>query len=163
MKTPLLFAFALLPSLALADGTPTTTSPSTPHSTSTSPTSPHPATTHSATTSPATTSSTTTDANHPNIPDPTEELKVMTERLSLSPNQQAAIKPILIAEFDQRKAIEDNKSLTVQQQHDQEGTVHRASLQKIKAIFTPAQMALIEEGMKNPSPSPTHLAPASSK
>ena len=80
----------------------------------------------------------------------------MTERLQLSPSQQTAIKPILVEEFKQRKAIADDKSLTAQQKRDQTLMVHRAALQKIKVLFTPAQMALIEAGQNNPAPGPTN-------
>jgi hypothetical protein len=97
------------------------------------------------------------------LPNPTEELKVMTERLKLSPSQQAAIKPILVAELDQTKAIQDNTKLTAQQKHDQVGTVHRAALQKIKALFTPAQMTQIEQEQDNPPPSPTSTTASTSK
>jgi len=90
------------------------------------------------------------------VPQPTAELKVMTERLQLSPSQQTAIKPILVEEFNQRKAIADDKSLSALQKRDQTLTVHRAALQKIKALFTPAQMALIESGQNNPAPGPTN-------
>ena len=164
MKIPLLAVLVLIPTLALADANPTTTSaatiPTTNHPTTTSPTATHPVTASPAKASPTEASSTTTGANS-TIPDPTSELQVMTERLKLSPSQQSAIKPILVAEFEKRKAIEDNKSLSVQQKHDQTGTVHRAALQQIKAIFTPAQMALIVQGQDNPSPSSTN--PTSTK
>jgi len=84
---------------------------------------------------------------------------VMTERIKLTPSQQAAIKPILVDEFKKRTAIEDNTSLTVQQKHDQTGVVHRAALQEIKAIFTPAQQALIEQEQDHPTVSSTNPAP----
>ena len=80
----------------------------------------------------------------------------MTERIKLTPSQQAAIKPMLVAEFKQRKAIEDITSLTAQQKHDQTGTVHRAALQEIKAIFTPAQLALVEQEQDHPAVSSTN-------
>ncbi len=125
----------LLPMLALADPNSPTTKPSTVKPTTTSPTS--------------------TGVN-PGIPDPTTELQVMTERIKLTPSQQAAIKPILVEEFKKRKAIEDSTSLTVQQKHDQTGVVHRAALQEIKVIFTPAQMALIEQQQDHPAASSTN-------
>lgn len=80
----------------------------------------------------------------------------MTERLKLSLSQQDAIKPILVAEADQRKTIQDNTTLSAKEKHDQIFAIHRASLQQIKALFTPEQMALIEQGQKHPSGSPTH-------
>jgi hypothetical protein len=157
MKTPLLAILVLLPVVALAETSPTATKPVT-----TSPTTAKPAATSTAKPSPAAASPTAPGAN-PNIPDPTEELKVMTERLQLSPSQQAAIKPILVEEFNQRKAIEENKSLGAPQKRDESFAVHRAALQKIKAVFTPAQMALIEAGMNNPGPSPTNTKSTGAK
>ncbi len=155
MKIPLFAILVLLPSLVLAATTPTeihppVTSPTTTHTTATSSTTFHP-----ATTSPTTPGSTTTGAN-PNLPDPATEIQVMTERLKLSTSQQSAIKPILVAEYNDRKAIQDSQTLNEQQKHDRDGEIHRAALQKIKALFTPEQLALIEAGQTNPGPSPTH-------
>ena len=104
MKTPLLVGILFVPLMVWADSKSPTAQP---------------------TTKPVVTSPSTTGANSA-IPDPTTELQVMTERIKLTPSQQAAIKPILVDEFKKRKAIEDNTSLTVQQKHDQTGVVHRA-------------------------------------
>jgi len=90
------------------------------------------------------------------IPQPTAELKVMTERLHLSQSQQDQIAPLLVAEAGKRKAIQDDTTLSDQQKHDQEGQVHRAALQQIKAVFTPEQLAQIEQGQDHPGISPTH-------
>jgi hypothetical protein len=78
----------------------------------------------------------------------------MTSRLSLSQSQQDKIRPILIAEWNKKESIE-NSTLSDKQKHDQEGANHRAALQKIKALFTPAQMALIEQEQDHPAPSST--------
>jgi len=80
----------------------------------------------------------------------------MTEKLKLSPAQQDAIRPILVAEAAQKKAIQDNTTLSDKEKQEQSFAVHRMSLQQIKALFTPEQMALIEDGMKHTSASPTH-------
>jgi hypothetical protein len=90
------------------------------------------------------------------VPEPTTELKVMTERLKLSQTQQEQIAPILVAESEKRKSIQDDTALSPQQKHDQMGTVHRAALQQIKACFTPEQLALIEQGQDHPQPSSTY-------
>ena len=137
MKTPLLVGILFVPLMVWADSKSPTAQP---------------------TTKPVVTSPSTTGANSA-IPDPTTELQVMTERIKLTPSQQAAIKPILVDEFKKRTAIEDNTSLTVQQKHDQTGVVHRAALQEIKAIFTPAQQALIEQEQDHPTVSSTSPAP----
>ena len=52
-------------------------------------------------------------------------------------------------------AIESSTTMSEKQKHDQVGTVHRAALQKIKKIFTPEQMKLIEADMNHSSPSST--------
>jgi hypothetical protein len=90
------------------------------------------------------------------VPQPTAELKVMTERLHLSQSQQDEIAPILVAEADQRTAIQNDPSLDAQEKHDQTGAVHRAALRQIKALFTPEQLALVEQGQDHPQPGPTH-------
>lgn len=88
-------------------------------------------------------------------PDVTQELSVMTSRLNLSQSQQDKIRPILVAEWNKKTSIE-NSTLSDKQKHDQEGANHRAALQKIKVLFTPAQMAQIEQGQNHPSPGPTN-------
>ena len=90
------------------------------------------------------------------VPQPTAELKVMTERLHLSQSQQDEIAPILVAEADKRTAIQDNTTLSDQQKHDQTGEVHRAALQQIKAFFTTEQLAQINQGQQHPQPGPTN-------
>jgi hypothetical protein len=90
------------------------------------------------------------------VPQPTAELKAMTEKLHLSQSQQDQIAPILVSESDKRKSIQDDTSLSDQQKHDETGEVHRAALQQIKAVFTPEQLAQIEQGQQNPQPGPTH-------
>jgi hypothetical protein len=90
------------------------------------------------------------------VPQPTAELKVMTERLHLSESQQNEIAPILVSESDKRKSIQDDTTLSDQQKHDQTGEIHRAALQQIKAFFTPEQLALIEQGQQHPQTGLTH-------
>jgi hypothetical protein len=95
-------------------------------------------------------------------PDPTAELAAMTQKLNLSSDQQSQIRPILVAEFDKRTSIQSDTTLTAQQKHDQIGVVHRAAFKQIRAIFTPEQMALIEQGQNHPLPSPTHPSTSTS-
>jgi len=79
----------------------------------------------------------------------------MTTRLTLSQSQQDKIRPILVAEWNKKQSIESS-TVSNQQKHDQEGANHRAALQKIKALFTTQQMALIEQEQNHPSPSSTN-------
>jgi hypothetical protein len=88
-------------------------------------------------------------------PEVTQELSVMTTRLTLSQSQQNRIRPILIAEWNKKQSIQ-NSTLSDKQKHDQEGANHRAALQKIKVLFTSQQMALIEQGQNHPSAGPTN-------
>jgi hypothetical protein len=82
------------------------------------------------------------------------ELAVITHNLNLTQSQQDRIRPILVAEWEKRQAIQDS-TLSDKQKHDQTGTVHRAALKQIKAVFTPAQMAIIEQGQNHSPTSPT--------
>ena len=137
MKTTLLAVLSFLPCLAFADST-----------------------TDSTTTSPSTVSPTTT-AHSPSVTDPNKELATMTQRLNLTPNQQDEIKPILVAEAQKREEILSDTTLTSIQKHDQLGAEHRASLQQIKAYFTPDQMTQIEQGQNHhvaSSTNPGHYA-----
>ena len=74
-------------------------------------------------------------------PEVAQELSVMTTKLNLSPDQQDRIRLILIDELEKRKAIEAG-ALSDKEKHDKIFANHRAALQKIKALFTPEQMAL---------------------
>ena len=88
-------------------------------------------------------------------PEVVQNLSVMTSRLKLSQSQQDKIRPILVAEWNKKQSIQDS-TLSDKQKHDQIGANHRAALQKIKAVFTPAQMAQIEQEQDHPSTSSTH-------
>ena len=88
-------------------------------------------------------------------PEVTQELSVMTSRLNLSQSQQDNIRPILVAEWNKKQSLEKS-TLSDRQKHDQEGANHRAALQKIKVLFTPEQMAQIEQEQNHPSASSTH-------
>ena len=79
----------------------------------------------------------------------------MTGKLSLSASQQDQIRPILVAEWNKKQSIESS-TLSDSQKHDQVGANHRAALQKIKAVFTPEQMAQIEQEQDHPATSSTH-------
>lgn len=81
----------------------------------------------------------------------------MTTRLKLTPAQQDRIRPILVEELRQKQLIEKS-TLSDKQKFDQVGANHRAALQKIKAVFTPAQLAQIEDEMDHPAASSTNPA-----
>ena len=90
--------------------------------------------------------------------DVAKQLEVITTNLKLSPSQQGKVKAILVEEAAKRKAIEENTKLTEKQRHEQVGTIHRASCQQMKAVFTPEQQKLIEEDMNHTAKSPTTKA-----
>lgn len=91
-------------------------------------------------------------ANTTISPEATKELAVMTTKLKLSVSQQNKIRPMLANEFAKRQAIQDNTTLGDKQKHDQIGAIHRATCKQIKTVFTPEQMAKIENDMHHPSP-----------
>lgn len=85
-------------------------------------------------------------------PEATKELAVMTTKLKLSVNQQDKIRPMLANEFAKRQVVLHNTTLSDKQKHDQIGAIHRATCKQIKTVFTPEQMAQIENDMNHSSP-----------
>ncbi|CAN5704666.1 hypothetical protein BH09VER1_BH09VER1_43540 [soil metagenome] len=87
-------------------------------------------------------------------PEVTQQLSVMTTRLNLSQSQQDKIRPFLVEEWTKKQAIAGS-TLSEAKKHDAIFANHRASLQKIKAVFTKEQMAKIEQEQDHPAPSST--------
>ena len=88
-------------------------------------------------------------------PEVTRNLSVMTERLKLTQSQQDRIRPIMVAEWNKKQSIESS-TLSDKKKHDEIGANHRAALQKIKTVFTPQQMAQINDDMNHHGPNSTN-------
>jgi Spy/CpxP family protein refolding chaperone len=72
---------------------------------------------------------------------PENRLKMLTEKLNLSEDQQAKLKPILEDQSKQMKAIHDDTSLAPADRQAKMREVHASSVEKMNAILTPDQQA----------------------
>jgi periplasmic protein CpxP/Spy len=72
---------------------------------------------------------------------PENRLKMLTEKLNLTEDQQAKLKPVLEDQSKQIKAIHDDASLAPADKQAKMKEVHESSTEKINAILTPDQKA----------------------
>jgi Spy/CpxP family protein refolding chaperone len=72
---------------------------------------------------------------------PENRLKMLTEKLNLTEDQQAKLKPILEDQSKQIKAIHDDASLAPADRQAKMKEVHESSTEKINAVLTPDQQA----------------------
>jgi Spy/CpxP family protein refolding chaperone len=76
-------------------------------------------------------------------------LERLTKELSLTPDQQAKIKPILEARRDKLKALRDDTSVTADQKKDKFKEVFESSNKEIEAVLTPDQVTKFEALQKD--------------
>lgn len=72
---------------------------------------------------------------------PESRLKMLTEKLSLTDDQQAKLKPILEDEAKQMKSLHDDSSLAPMDKRSKMMDAHQAFTEKINAVLTPDQQA----------------------
>ncbi len=65
----------------------------------------------------------------------------MTQNLSLSDEQREKIRPILLDQVQQMRALRDDTSLSPQDRRAKVRTIRRATRQKVDQILTPEQKA----------------------
>ena len=72
---------------------------------------------------------------------PENRLKMLTEKLNLTEDQQAKLKPIIEDQSKQMKAIHDDTSLAPADRQAKMKELHESSIEKMNAILTPDQQA----------------------
>ena len=72
---------------------------------------------------------------------PENRLKMLTEKLNLTEDQQAKVKPILEDQSKQMKAIHDDASLAPADRQAKMKEIHESSIERMNAILTPDQHA----------------------
>jgi periplasmic protein CpxP/Spy len=72
---------------------------------------------------------------------PENRLKMLTEKLNLTEDQQAKLKPVLEDQSKQMKAIHDDTSLAPADKQAKMKELHESSVEKMNAILTPDQQA----------------------
>ena len=70
---------------------------------------------------------------------PEDRLKMLTEKLNLTEDQQAKLKPIIEDQSKQMKAIHNDTSLAPADRQAKMKDVHESSIEKMNAILTPDQ------------------------
>jgi Spy/CpxP family protein refolding chaperone len=70
---------------------------------------------------------------------PEGRLKMLTEKLNLTEDQQAKLKPILEDQSKQMKAVHDDTSLAPADKQAKMKELHESSTEKINAVLTPEQ------------------------
>jgi Spy/CpxP family protein refolding chaperone len=79
---------------------------------------------------------------------PESRLKMLTEKLNLTEDQQAKVKLILEDESKQKKALRDDTSVAPADQQAKLKELHESSTEKINAVLTPDQQAKWKEMME---------------
>lgn len=72
---------------------------------------------------------------------PEGRLKMLTEKLNLTEDQQAKLKPILEDQSKQMKALHEDTSLAPADKQAKMKELHESSTEKINAVLTPDQQA----------------------
>ncbi|MFM9872742.1 MAG: hypothetical protein ACKVQS_04660 [Fimbriimonadaceae bacterium] len=74
-----------------------------------------------------------------------EHLKLMAGSLNLTETQQTAIKAIVEESIATYRQLAKNKNLTDAERDEQASDLHKATLEKIHAVLTPAQIEAIKK------------------
>lgn len=98
-------------------------------------------TAYAAQTAPATQGHSATGGSMMGPMTPENRLKMLTEKLNLTDDQQAKLKPIIEDQSKQMKAIHDDTSLAPTDKQAKMKEIHESSIEKMNAILTPEQQA----------------------
>ena len=81
-------------------------------------------------------------------PSPEAHLQMLSEKLNLTEDQKAKLKPIFQDQEQQLKAVHDDSSLTPEQKAAKKKAIHEATHDKINAVLTPEQQEKFKEMKK---------------
>ena len=84
-------------------------------------------------------------AMHRNMESADQQLQTLSEKLSLTDDQKAKIKPILEDQMKQMKAVHEDSSLSAEQKRDKMKSIHDTSHEQINAVLTPEQQTKFKE------------------
>jgi Spy/CpxP family protein refolding chaperone len=82
---------------------------------------------------------------HPDASSPEAHLQWLSEKLSLTDEQKAKLKPILEDQAQQMKAVRDDTSLSPDQQKAKMKAIHESFHGQINAVLTPDQQAKLKQ------------------
>lgn len=76
---------------------------------------------------------------------PEAHLQMLSEKLNLTEDQKAKLKPILLDQAQQMKAVRDDTSLTPEQKAAKKKAIHETTHDQINAVLTPEQQEKFKE------------------
>jgi periplasmic protein CpxP/Spy len=82
---------------------------------------------------------------HPDASSPEAHLQMLTEKLNLTADQQAKVKPILEDQAQQMKAVRDDTSLSEDQRKAKMKAIHESLHGQINGVLTPEQQAKLKQ------------------
>jgi protein CpxP len=76
---------------------------------------------------------------------PDAHLQMLTEKLNLTDDQKAKLRPILQDQEQQLRAVHDDTSLSQEQKRAKKKAIHESFHEQINAVLTPEQQAKFKE------------------
>jgi len=76
---------------------------------------------------------------------PEAHLQMLSEKLNLTEDQKAKVKPILEDQVQQLRSVRDDSSLTPEQKAAKKKAIHETTHDQINAVLTPDQQAKFKE------------------
>jgi protein CpxP len=77
-----------------------------------------------------------------------QHLQMLSEKLNLTDDQKAKLRPILQDQMLQMKAVREDSSLSQEQKRAKMKSIHESSHDQINAVLTPEQQAKFEQMRK---------------
>jgi Spy/CpxP family protein refolding chaperone len=74
-----------------------------------------------------------------------QHLQVLSEKLNLTDDQKAKLKPILQDQMQQMKAVREDSSLSEDQRRAKMKSIHESLHDQINAVLTPEQQAKFKQ------------------
>ena len=85
-----------------------------------------------------------------NAKSPEQHLQMLSEKLNLTSDQQAKLKPILEDQAQQMKAVHDDTSLSQEQKRAKMKAMHESLHDQINAVLTTEQQAKFKQLQQEP-------------
>ena len=82
---------------------------------------------------------------HRNGESPEQHLQALSEKLNLTDDQKAKLKPILEDQMQQMKAVREDSSLSPEQKRAKMKSIHESLHNQINAVLTPEQQAKFKQ------------------
>jgi periplasmic protein CpxP/Spy len=83
--------------------------------------------------------------HHHNGESADQHLQMLSEKLNLTDDQKAKLKPILQDEIQQIKTVREDSSLSQEQKHAKLESIHESMHDQIHAVLTPEQQAKFKQ------------------